>query len=199
MSGPAELPAGRFSSWLVRIQDPGGTDVPCGTCTACCTSAQFVEIGPDENETLARIPRELLFPAPGRPPGHVVLGYDQRGHCPMLRDGGCTIYEHRPRTCRTYDCRVFPASGVDVGDDPAKAAIAERAGGWRFDHPTAQDADEHAAVRAAAAFLRAHTGDLPAGAVPRPPTQLAYLAVRVHHLFLGGATPAVERVERELP
>ncbi|HEX2119838.1 MAG TPA: YkgJ family cysteine cluster protein [Acidimicrobiales bacterium] len=200
MSGPAELPAGRFSSWLVRIQDPGGADVPCGTCTACCTSAQFVHIGPDENETLARIPPELLFPAPGRPRGHVVLGYDERGHCPMLRDGGCSIYVHRPRTCRTYDCRVFPASGVDLDDEPAKAGVAERAGRWRFDHPTARDTDEHAAVRAAAAFLRAHAGDvLPAGAVPRAPTQLAYLAVRVHRLFLGGATPAVERVERELP
>ncbi|HET7720760.1 MAG TPA: YkgJ family cysteine cluster protein, partial [Acidimicrobiales bacterium] len=101
------LPAGRFSTWLVRI----GVDVPCGTCTACCTSSQFVHIGPDERDTLSRIPKALLFPAPGQPKGHVVMGYDERGHCPMFVDGACSIYEHRPRTCRTYDCRVFPAAG----------------------------------------------------------------------------------------
>jgi len=76
-----------------------------------------VHIGPDEHETLARIPAALRFPAPGSPHGHVVLGYDEHGRCPMLVDGGCSIYEHRPRTCRTYDCRIFPATGVDVGED----------------------------------------------------------------------------------
>lgn len=127
------LPAGSFSVWLDEMQrvlaDEGTADVPCGACTACCTSSQFVHIGPDETETLARIPSGLLFPAPMRPRGHVVLGYDERGHCPMLRDGACSIYEHRPRTCRTYDCRVFPATGVDADED----AIATRARRWRFD------------------------------------------------------------------
>ena len=33
----------------------------------------------------------------------------------MLVDGRCSIYEHRPRTCRTYDCRIFTATGLDVG------------------------------------------------------------------------------------
>ena len=56
-------------------------------------------------------PAALRFPRPGRPKGHVVLGYDEHGRCPMLGDHGCTIYEHRPRTCRTYDCRVFAATG----------------------------------------------------------------------------------------
>jgi uncharacterized protein len=78
-----DVPAGRFSAWLGQI----GADVPCGTCTACCTSSQFVHIEPDEAETLARIPRALLFPAPGRPKGHVLMGYDERGHCPMFVDG----------------------------------------------------------------------------------------------------------------
>ncbi|HJV08323.1 MAG TPA: YkgJ family cysteine cluster protein, partial [Acidimicrobiales bacterium] len=93
------LPAGRFSTWLAQLAG-GDVDVPCGACTACCTSSQFVHIGPDESETLARIPPALLFPAPGLPKGHVVMGYDERGHCPMFVDGGCSIYEARPRTCR---------------------------------------------------------------------------------------------------
>lgn len=38
MAETHNLPAGRFSSWLDQI----GVDVPCGTCTACCASSQFV-------------------------------------------------------------------------------------------------------------------------------------------------------------
>jgi hypothetical protein len=115
------------------------------------------------------------------PQGHVLLGYDERGHCPMLVDGRCSIYEHRPRTCRTYDCRVFPAAGVEIDDtdDPAKAGIAERARRWRFRHPTPQDRAEHDAVRAAAVHLRAGADDGPMTA-----TQLAVRSVEVHQRFL---------------
>jgi Fe-S-cluster containining protein len=168
--------------------------VPCGDCTACCTSSQFVHVGPDERETLARIPRALLFAAPGLPKGHMVMGYDDHGHCPMFVDGACSIYEHRPRTCRTYDCRVFPAAGVEP-DGPAHSAIAARARRWRFEMSTPADAALHAAVRAAASFLRDNASRLP---VPTNPTQLAYLAARVHDLFVDGATPALEAVEARL-
>ena len=121
MSEGQDLAAGDFSSWISEmrsaIQGERGADVPCGNCTACCTSSQFVHIGPDEVETISCIPAEFLFPAPGLPTGHVVLGYDERGHCPMLVDHKCTIYEHRPRTWRVYDCRSFPAAGVELVDD----------------------------------------------------------------------------------
>ncbi len=63
----------------------------------------FVHIKPDETQTLRRIPRALLFPAPGLPKGHRVMGYDDRGYCPMLVDDKCSIYEDRPQACRTYD------------------------------------------------------------------------------------------------
>jgi len=162
--------------------------VPCDGCTACCTSSQFVHIEPDETETLARIPNELCFPAPGLPRGHVVLGYDEHGRCPMLGDGGCSIYEHRPRTCRTYDCRVFAASGIEL-DDGDKTAIADRVRRWRFSHPTAADRAEHDAARAAAAYLRDHAGEL-TGQVPSGSTALAVLAVEVSEVFLtDGADP----------
>jgi Fe-S-cluster containining protein len=109
--------------------DSGEADVPCGSCTACCTSSQFIHVEPDERATLARIPAALLFPAPGKPKGHVLLGYDEHGRCPMFVDGGCSIYDHRPRTCRAYDCRVFAATGI-VPDQPA---VADRVRTWRFD------------------------------------------------------------------
>ena len=179
--------AGSFSAWLEEIQGAiRGTrdaDVPCGGCTACCTSSQFVHIAPDETDALAHIPRELLFPAPRAPKGHVVMGYDERGHCPMLVDGACTIYAHRPRTCRTYDCRVFAAAGLDAADDD-KPAIAERARRWQFRMDDPDDATRQGAVRAAVAFLRDRSTELPAEAVPRTATHLAATAVAIHRTFL---------------
>ena len=68
----------------------------------------------------------------------------------------CSIYEHRPRTCRTYDCRVFPAAGIDADDD--KPAIATRARRWRFEHPDEVDRVEHEAVQAAAAYVAERDG-----------------------------------------
>lgn len=185
-SEPRELAASDFSSWLremkAAIDGKRASYVPCGGCTACCTSSQFIHIGPDETATLARIPRQLLFPAPGLPRGHVLLGYDERGHCPMLVDGQCSIYEHRPRTCRTYDCRIFSATGLAL-DDRANP-IARQARRWRFRFPSDADRKRHDAVRAAATFLRERSGELPAGTVPANPTQRAVLAVEIHEVFL---------------
>jgi hypothetical protein len=178
MAEPDHLPAGRFSTWLGQV----GVDVPCGTCTACCTSSQFVHIGPDEPDTLSRIPKALLFVAPGLPRGHVVMGYDERGHCPMFVDGACSIYEHRPRTCRTYDCRVFPAAGLEPDHD-GRAGIAAQIRRWRFDVPEPDDEVLQAAVRAAASYLRANAKLLP-GLVPGNSTQLAFLAVGIREVFL---------------
>jgi Fe-S-cluster containining protein len=190
-----ELPAGRFSSWLVQIgqASSAGVEVPCGTCTACCTSSQFIHIEADEVGTTSQIPSALLFPAPGRPKGDVVMGYDERGHCPMFVDGGCSIYEHRPRTCRSYDCRVLAAAGVEL-DDETKAQITERTRRWRFDYPSQQDHQLQAAVRTAATFLREHADQLPPGAVPRNRPQLAFLAVQVHEVFLAENEPSLEEV-----
>jgi Fe-S-cluster containining protein len=180
------LAAGDFSAWLTQIQGAirgeHGSGVPCGTCTACCTSSQFIHIEPDEADTLAHIPAELLVPAPRSPHGHVVLGYDDRGHCPMLIEGRCSIYEHRPRTCRTYDCRVFPASGL-APEDP-KAAIARQARRWRFTFPATADVTRHRAILAAAASLDGGRG--PSQGVPAPAsaTQRAVRAIEIHEAFL---------------
>jgi Fe-S-cluster containining protein len=186
-SDDRQLAAGDFASWMDDIQGAlhgeHGMDVPCGTCTACCTSSQFVHIAPDETETLDRIPGALLFPAPRLPPGNVLLGYDQNGHCPMLVDNQCSIYAHRPRTCRTYDCRVFPAAGLEPEDDD-KALIAEQARQWKFSYATDSARTRHAAVRAAAAFLSERRDDLPTDAFPTTTTQIAVRAIELHDMFL---------------
>jgi Fe-S-cluster containining protein len=196
-----DLPAGDFGAWLAgtRAAARGAADavVPCDGCTACCTSSQFVHIGPDEVDTLAHVPPELLVPAPGRPPGHVVLGYDDRGHCPMLRDGRCSIYDHRPRTCRTYDCRVFAATGIH-DDEGTKVEITRRVRRWRFDVTGVDDATRLAAVRAAAVYLDSHAADL-GDAVPAPAASRAALALALHARFLGrGPDSALVVIEPDI-
>jgi Fe-S-cluster containining protein len=184
---PRELPAGDFSSWMIEIQGAiraeHGSDVPCGTCTACCKSSQFILIEPDEIATLANIPKELLFLAPRMPRGHVLLGYDEHGHCPMLIDNQCSIYEHRPKTCRTYDCRIFPSTGVEINEED-KSLIAHQVRRWKFNLPTASDKIQQEAVQASATYLDEHKGLLPHEVAPMTPTELAILAIEIHDVFL---------------
>jgi uncharacterized protein len=196
-SEPQDLEAGEFSAWMNELDEAlcgkRASDVPCDGCTACCTASQFIHIGPDETDTLAHIPKALLFPAPGLPRGHVLLGYDDRGRCPLLVDDRCSIYAHRPRTCRTYDCRVFPAAGL-VNDDDAR--IARQARRWRFRFASEAAKSQHDAVRAAATFLHERIDLLPAELVPVNTTQRAVLALRIHTVFLqrdaDGHTTVVE-------
>lgn len=182
-SGP--LPAGDFGPWLAEIlgaiRGEHPSEVPCGTCTACCSSSQFIHIGADETDTLAHVPAEMLFAAPGLPDGHVLMGYDENGSCPMLVDELCTVYEHRPRTCRTYDCRVFPATGL--APEESKVLITRRARRWDFTDPGGAAAEQRDAVRASARSLVEMSSD-PGAPVPRSPTQLAALAIELHHEFL---------------
>jgi Fe-S-cluster containining protein len=140
-----------------------------------------VHVAPDETDTLASIPRGLLFPAPGMPPGHMVMGYDERGHCPMLTDDRCSIYEHRPRTCRAFDCRVFAATEVEPDED--KVFITDRVRRWRFTFE-GDDVVTHHAICAAARAVESNRSALPARAQPHGALQLAVAAIELHELFL---------------
>jgi hypothetical protein len=186
-AGPGDrepLDAGDFLSWIRDIRpaiaDEGGSDVPCAGCTACCRSSQFVPVAPDEHDTIAHIPPGLLFPAPRMPEGHQVLGYDVQGQCPMLVDDRCSIYDHRPRACRAYDCRVFAASGVDPGSE--QPAVAERVERWQFSLGSDTAVAEGEACRSAAVFLEDHRWNWPDLATN--PIGLATAALVIHDLFL---------------
>ncbi|MEO6467799.1 MAG: YkgJ family cysteine cluster protein [Acidimicrobiia bacterium] len=153
-----------FGAWLGNITKvldrDGESDVPCGGCTACCRASQFVHVEPDELETRARIPRTLLFPAPNAPAGHHVMGYDERGRCPMLVDDRCSIYGVRPRACRAYDCRVFAATDV-FPDEPEKGEVATRARAWTFTYAADVDRRSHQRLAAVAAAMRDEAGSVP--------------------------------------
>lgn len=163
--------AGIFSQWLrqmrSQLRHDKPADVPCGTCTACCTSGYFIHVRPEEKAALARIPKKLLVAAPGLPKGHMLMGHYENGHCPMLVEGKCSIYEQRPQACRVYDCRVFAAAGILPGGDE-RAEINLRVKGWRFSYPTPDDKALHAAVKAAAKALQKG---------PEPPSQPSGVAL----------------------
>lgn len=186
---PGEVRAGPFSDWLrsthrARALKVVGADVPCGTCNACCRASYIIHIRPEETEALARIPKSLLFPAPGLPKGNVLMSHDANGNCPMLIDEHCSIYDARPQTCRDFDCRIFAAAGIRPDMDGAQQAIEERVRAWKFDRPSPQDEKEHAAVRAAGKFLTERADAFPNGVLPSNPVQLALLAGRVYRVFL---------------
>ncbi len=188
MNAPAPpLPAGAFSPWLramrAALASGPGMDVACGDCVGCCTSSYFVKVRAHEREALALIPREHLLPAPGATRGELTMPARENGHCPMFSAPGCSIYQHRPETCRTFDCRIFAAAGMRAGDDD-KSVINERVSRWRFDYPSATDRDEQRAVAAAAGYLRQHPVRFPNGRVPSRPSEIAVLAVKTYTVFL---------------
>lgn len=110
------------------------------------------------------------------------MGYDEKGHCPMWRAEGCSIYAHRPQTCRDFDCRIFTATGIEVGGAP-QAPIAQRVAGWRFTYPTQYDHAQREAVLATAMFLEGHGDLFPEGMVPVNPSQRALLAIELHRVM----------------
>lgn len=157
--------------------------MPCGECRACCHSSYFIHIKPDDSLTLAHIPKELVFAAPGLPEGHMLLGYDENGRCPMFVENSCSIYQYRPQTCRQYDCRVFPAAGLKM-DDEEKLVISQQAQRWKFDFSTEQDLKEYVAVQAAAKFINKYAVHFPDGFIPHNVTQQAIMAISVYKVFL---------------
>ena len=182
----APLPAGNFSEWLrdmrVALSSRGGMDVACGDCRGCCVSSYYVKIRAGETAAMARIGAANLEPGPPGDPDARLMGYQANGHCLMLRDGNCSIYSDRPETCRSYDCRVFTAAGMNAGPD--KPVINQRVARWRFDYPADSDRAEHRAVTAAANYLRQHPVRFPGGYVPSRPSEVAVLAVKAYTVFL---------------
>lgn len=179
-----DLSAGDFSAWLrdteAALAEKREADVPCGPCNACCRTFHYVHVRPEDRRALRHLPRAFLSPAPDLPPGNLVLGFDESGRCPMLVEGRCTIYADRPRACRTYDCRIYPAAGIEA-DRPDVDAQARR---WRFAYPAPRDRELQEAVCAAVAFIRRHPEAFPSPEAHRQPLRVAVLAVAVHARFL---------------
>ena len=181
-------PAGDFANWLAAVdravnqQQP--LDVPCGTCNACCRSGYFIRVHKTEHKALEAIPKELLFPAPGED-DILVMGYDQEGRCPMLKLDQCSIYESRPATCRTYDCRLFSGCNIDAG--PTRGDVNQVVEQWQFSYQSETATRHHQGLVTAASFLLANKDELQI--FSDEPLHIAILALRCLPLFLDEPLP----------
>jgi len=150
-----QVNAGPFSAWLelTRAALQGGepVDVPCGSCTACCTSGFYIAVNKQETATLDMIPDEFFFEIPGAEE-FVFIGFDQQGHCPLLEEGRCSIYQDRPIACRTFDCRIYTATGIRPEKD-SSSPISRRIGSWIFEYPTKEDHIQQWILKTAALIL----------------------------------------------
>lgn len=182
-----DLNAGAFTAFLENVLTGQDADVPCNGCNACCRSSYFIHVHAFERDSLAHIPEVLRFKAPTSVEGDQVMGFDEQGACPMLRDGQCSIYTFRPQTCRQYDCRIFAACGIAAGGKE-KAAVNQQVQRWQFDLATAQDKKAFSAVRQAVEFLQTHQAKFPEDFIPNNPTAFALLALNNHKWFLSQHT-----------
>jgi hypothetical protein len=80
--------------------------VPCAGCSACC---YYDGIPVDKKRDRRRLPHLLTERTRD---GDLVLQRHADGACVHLGERGCTVYEHRPSTCRSFDCRAFAAMGL---------------------------------------------------------------------------------------
>ena len=86
--------------------------VPCDGCTTCCYHDN-VDVHPEDEdpEDLAHL--DIVRAADGT----AALRKRDDGACVHLGPTGCTVYHHRPRACRSYDCRLPALVGmVDTYD-----------------------------------------------------------------------------------
>lgn len=192
------IDAGLFGEWLMQmrasLRSDVGTDVPCGDCRGCCVSSYYIPVRPHDSEARARIPERWLIAPDGQPPGHLMMKYREDGTCPMLLEGNCSIYAHRPQTCRDYDCRIFAAAGIEAGGAD-KPVINRRVREWQFRYASSNDQRAHEAVRAAASFIRQQRSAFPGSRAPSAPTGIAVLAVKAYRVFLDPGIDACEPVE----
>lgn len=188
-TGSSPIAAGDFDIWLREIQESFGnnlgTSVPCGECRACCTSSYFIQIKPTDTQAILAIPRQVIWNAPGLPKGHGLMGYELNGHCPMLKNGNCSIYMNRPLACRDYDCRVFFAAGILV-EGSSTSDVNKRISAWKFQYAGAASRQRHQAIEDAARFIADNREAFPHGRAPTKASEIAILAIKVHPVFLNG-------------
>lgn len=99
----------------------------------------------------------------------------------MFIGNACSIYKDRPLTCRTYDCRIFAATGITAGND--KSLIRRQVNRWRFDLSAPQAWSQFTALQKAAEFLYAYTSHFPEGFIPKQNSQIAILAIKTYDIF----------------
>jgi Fe-S-cluster containining protein len=178
----------------IRGERPSAT-VPCDGCTACCRMKKLDFNPADERpDSLAHLDYE---PDPERP-GWALLRR-VNGACvhlgPVGDRIGCTVYPHRPRPCRLFDCRFFALSGiVEIYEDGSRWPT------WVPENRDINDMLQHGGLQAAAQALVAQAT---AAGEPIEPQKIALgahqmlpeimLVVLRIHAALAKLPPAMQR------
>ena len=189
--------AGPFGAWLADalrvLRGEAEADVPCGTCTGCCTSSYYVRIRACDRAAVAGISSSYFVRAEGMPLDESLMGWRDDGTCPALEAGRCTIYVRRPMTCRDYDCRIFVPAELAAGDE-RKTVINARVRAWRFSFEDEVATRAFAAIRCASRFIREKRDAFPQGGrgVPTAPTGIAVLALKAYGVFLRNDVEAMD-------
>jgi len=179
------IDAGSFSAWLVQAHEAlrtnKGMDVPCGDCVGCCTSSYSILLRPHD-AALDSVPAQYLSTVSGLSYPHAKMDPLPNGHCPMFKEGKCSIYSVRPQTCLDYDCRIFAAAGMDAG--AIRPVINQRILQWQFSYESDAELKMHLAVKAASGFISAHTKAFPSHWNITSPSSIAVLSIKVYTLFM---------------
>lgn len=101
---------GRLTEFLSTAFADQTRAVPCNGCFQCCYHNR-IDVDPEMEN-----PEDLLhldLEPNNEAPSGFILRHREDGACIHLdANNRCSIYEHRPRACRLYDCRVFSTIGV---------------------------------------------------------------------------------------
>jgi Fe-S-cluster containining protein len=131
---------GRLGEFMREKPDPAGVQVPCNGCVACCYHPNVdVEPAHERPEDLAHL--DIVQHADGG----FALRKREDGACVHLGPSGCTVYAHRPRACRAYDCRLFSVIGLVDHYDGDQIPPA-----WIFEASSKADRVRELALRLAA-------------------------------------------------
>jgi uncharacterized protein len=88
-------------SAIVAYMEPSLTDALCTRCGLCCDGSLFADVEITEREGV-RLELLGLDVEDGEGPGTLLAQ-----PCGALRGTRCSIYVHRPRCCRTFECRLL--------------------------------------------------------------------------------------------
>lgn len=103
---------------------PPLTDALCTTCGLCCDGSLFADVelaGESEADRLEALGLEM-------DDGDASSGFLAQP-CAALRGNMCSIYAHRPKCCRTFECRLLQdvrRGAITVAQ--ARESIAEVSG-----------------------------------------------------------------------
>jgi len=118
--GNPALSPGRPSRHHPRMI-PSLTDTLCTQCGLCCDGSLFADVELAGRKEAARLEAMGLEIEDDAATGAQLLQ-----PCAALRGRRCTIYEHRPRCCRTFECRLLQdVRRGAVGAEDATEQIAE--------------------------------------------------------------------------